>query len=73
MKTKIGIWGSCATRDIFRSEFNDYNEYFEIVYELERISLVIRKSNSEIKTATSIGYNYDKGGVSILTHSFEVW
>ena len=40
MKTKIGIWGSCATRDIFRSEFNDYNEYFEIVYELERISLI---------------------------------
>ncbi|MEE0024275.1 DUF6270 domain-containing protein [Methanobrevibacter sp.] len=40
MKTKIGIWGSCVTRDIFRSVFNNYKEYFEIVYELERISLI---------------------------------
>ena len=40
MKTKIGIWGTCVTRDIFRSKFNDYNEYFEIVSALERISMV---------------------------------
>ena len=40
MKTKIGIWGSCVTRDIFRSEFNKYDEYFEIIYALERISLI---------------------------------
>ena len=40
MKTKIGIWGSCVTRDIFRSVFNNYKEHFEIVYELERISLI---------------------------------
>ena len=40
MKTKIGIWGSCVTRDIFRSIFNNYKEHFDIVYELERISLI---------------------------------
>ena len=40
MKTKIGIWGTCLTRDIFRSKFNNYKEYFEIVSTLERISLV---------------------------------
>lgn len=40
MKAKIGIWGSCVTRDIFRSIFNNYKEHFEIVYELERISLI---------------------------------
>ena len=40
MKTKIGIWGTCLTRDIFRSKFNDYKEYFEIVSTLERISMV---------------------------------
>ena len=40
MKTKIGIWGTCITRDIFRSKFNDYKEYFEIVSALERISMV---------------------------------
>ena len=40
MKTKIGIWGSCVTRDIFRSVFNNYKGHFEIVYDLERISLI---------------------------------
>ena len=40
MKTKIGIFGSCITRDIFRSIFNNYKEYFEIVSSLERVSLV---------------------------------
>ena len=40
MKTKIGIWGSCVTRDIFRSVFNNYKEHFEIVHDLERISLI---------------------------------
>ena len=40
MKIKIGIWGSCLTRDIFRSIFNNYKEYFEIISSLERVSLV---------------------------------
>ena len=40
MKIKIGIWGSCITRDIFRSIFNNYKEYFEIISSLERVSLV---------------------------------
>lgn len=40
MKIKIGIWGSCITRDIFRSIFNNYKEYFEIVSSLERVSLL---------------------------------
>ena len=40
MKIKIGIWGSCFTRDIFRSVFNNYKEYFEIASELERVSLI---------------------------------
>lgn len=39
-KIKIGIWGSCSTRDIFRSIFNNYKEYFEVVSTLERVSLV---------------------------------
>ena len=39
-KIKIGIWGTCLSRDIFRSKFNNYKEYFEIVSTLERISLV---------------------------------
>ena len=45
-KIKIGIWGSCTTRDIFRSIFNNYKEYFEIVSSLERISLVSLMGNS---------------------------
>lgn len=40
MKIKIGVWGSCVTRDIFRSIFNNYKEYFEIISSLERVSLV---------------------------------
>lgn len=40
MKIKIGIWGSCCTRDIFRSIFNNYKEYFEIISSLERVSAI---------------------------------
>lgn len=40
MKIKIGIWGSCCTRDIFRSIFNNYKEYFEIISSLERVSVI---------------------------------
>lgn len=40
MKIKIGILGSCVTRDIFRSVFNNYEEYFEIISSLERVSLI---------------------------------
>ncbi len=46
MKIKIGIWGTCVTRDIFRSKFNNYKEYFEIVGALERISLVSMMGDS---------------------------
>ena len=46
MKIKIGIWGTCITRDIFRSKFNNYKEYFEIVASLERISLVSMMGDS---------------------------
>lgn len=40
MKTKIGLMGSCVSRDIFRSIFNDYKKYFEITFTLQRISLI---------------------------------
>ncbi|WP_296866288.1 DUF6270 domain-containing protein [uncultured Methanobrevibacter sp.] len=46
MKIKIGIWGTCLTRDIFRSKFNNYRKYFEIVSTLERISLVSMMGDS---------------------------
>ena len=41
MVIKIGIIGSCATRDIFRSVYNsDYFENFEIVFDIERVSII---------------------------------
>ena len=54
MKIKIGIWGSCITRDIFRSIFNNYKEYFEIISSLERVSLL-----SLMGKEHSIKFNYE--------------
>ena len=59
MKTKIGIWGSCVTRDIFRSVFNDYKEQFEIIYALERISLISLMGYKD-------GFEFNEDDIQIL-------
>ena len=40
MKIKIGIFGSYISKDIFDHELNDYKKYFEIVYSLDKISVI---------------------------------
>lgn len=41
MVVKIGILASCASRDGFRSYYNEnYKEYFEVVFNLPRISTI---------------------------------
>ena len=40
-RIKIGIIGSCATRDIFTTNYNkNYKKYFDIIFSYERISLI---------------------------------
>lgn len=40
MKTKIGIFGSCLTRDVFRSVHNDYKKDYNLVFDQLRSSIV---------------------------------
>lgn len=40
-KIKVGIIGSCATRDIFTTKYNEsYKNYFNLIFSHERISLI---------------------------------
>ncbi|SEK66575.1 hypothetical protein SAMN05216439_1280 [Methanobrevibacter gottschalkii] len=40
-KIRVGILGSCATRDLFTTNYNkDYKKYFELIFSYERISLI---------------------------------
>lgn len=45
MKINIGIVGSSITRDIFCSVFNNYKEFFDVSFSLERISLISLMDN----------------------------
>ena len=45
MKINIGIIGSSITRDIFCSVFNNYEEFFDVSFSLERISLISLMDN----------------------------
>lgn len=41
MVSKIAVFGSCASRDVFNSEINpNYKDYFKIVTAAERISMI---------------------------------
>lgn len=40
MKYKIGILGSCVSRDIFRSVHNPYKNFFEVKFSQVRLSLI---------------------------------
>ena len=39
-KVRIGVLGSCSTRNVFTTQYNDYKEHFELVFSYERISLI---------------------------------
>ena len=40
-KIRIGIIGSCATRDIFTTNYNKYyKKYFDLIFSQERVSLI---------------------------------
>ncbi len=53
MVVKIGIFGSCSTRDIFRTVYNyKYSEDFKVCFDFERISFI-----SLIQDAMSIDEN----------------
>ncbi|AWX32300.1 glycosyltransferase [Methanosphaera sp. BMS] len=40
MKYKIGILGSCVSRDVFRSVHNPYKNFFEVKFSQVRLSLI---------------------------------
>lgn len=41
MKTKIGVFGSCITRDVFNSKFvHNYKEFFEVGVSAQRTSII---------------------------------
>lgn len=39
-KIKIGVLGSCSTRNVFTTYYNDYKNHFELIFSYERISLI---------------------------------
>ena len=41
MKTKIAIYGSCISRDVFNSHFvPDYKEFFEVAVDVQRTTMI---------------------------------
>ena len=39
-KLRIGIFGSCISRDVFTTYYNDYKQHFQLVFSHERESLI---------------------------------
>lgn len=39
-KVRIGVLGSCSTRNVFTTQYNDYKQHFELIFSYERISLI---------------------------------
>ena len=40
MKSDIGIFGSCVSRDIFMSQHSDYKKHFNIILDYQRNTIV---------------------------------
>lgn len=39
-KVRIGVLGSCSTRNVFTTQYNNYKEHFDLIFSHERISLI---------------------------------
>ena len=39
-KIRIGIFGSCSTREVFTTYYNDYKNHFELIFSHERESVI---------------------------------
>ena len=39
-KIKIGVLGSCSTRNVFTTYYNDYKNHFELIFSFFLISLI---------------------------------
>ncbi|MGX7025109.1 DUF6270 domain-containing protein [Vagococcus hydrophili] len=49
-QTKISVWGSCVSRDIFNSDFiADYKEEFELIHEQQHVSVISLMSSPYFK------------------------
>lgn len=62
MKSNIGVFGSCVSRDIFMSQHSDYKKYFNISLDYQRSTIV---SIMQPK----FGYNLED--ITILPHNKE--
>ena len=60
MKSNIGIFGSCVSRDIFMSRHSDYKKYFNIVLEYQRGSIV---------SVMQPKFEYNLEDITILPHN----
>ena len=61
MKTKIAIYGSCISRDLFNSHFvPDYKEFFEVVADVQRTTMISLMQNP---------MEIDKNLIDILPHN----
>ena len=59
MKSNIGIFGSCVSRDIFMSIHSDYKKYFNIVADYQRGSII---------SIMQPKFEYDINDLTILPH-----
>ena len=61
MKTKIAIYGSCISRDLFNSHFvPDYKEFFEVAADVQRTTMISLMQNP---------LEIDKNLIDILPHN----
>ena len=62
MKSNIGIFGSCTSRDIFMSQHSDYKKYFNIILDYQRGTIV---------SLMQPKFKYDLEDITILPHNSE--
>ena len=39
-KIRVGILGSCVTREVFTTYYNDYKNHFDLIFSHERESFI---------------------------------
>ena len=62
MKSNIGVFGSCVSRDIFMSQHSDYKKYFNIGLDYQRSTIV---------SVMQPKFKYDLEDITILPHNNE--